>query len=111
VYALAAPGISFPVLGRPYRVDVEFPLSRSPLDGTQIVIPTSNTSAITAKPRPASPFVVQGVMKVRGGQFVSLSQTNNQGNPGTVIAQNPMIHKIGRPLYTSRGRSAPIARW
>lgn len=111
VYALAPGGIQWPEIGRPYRVDVEFPLSRSPLDGTQIVIPTSPTSAITAKPRPAGPFVVQGTMKLRGSSFVSLATTNNQGNPGSVLAQNAMTHKSGRPLYTSRGRSAPIARW
>jgi hypothetical protein len=110
-YTLANGGIAFPELNVPYRVNVEFPLQRSPLDGVQLVIPLTATTCITAKPRPASPFVVVGKMTLLGSQFINLATTNNAGNPGTVSPQNPMGHKAGRPLYTSRGRLPLTVRW
>lgn len=109
-FTLAAPGFSW-VAGVPVRVSVSFPLSKSPLDGTYLVVPIDNVLAITAKPMPASTFVVPGTMKIQAGTFVNLATTNGAGAPGTVEGENPMTRKRGRPLYVSRGRLPAKPVW
>ena len=108
-FTLAPGGINFPELYVPYKVNIEFPLQRSPLDGVQLVIPQSQTEVITAKPRPASPYIVNGKMTIASAQFVGLGAAG--AVTGLVNAQNPVGRKIGRPLYISRGRSAAVVRW
>lgn len=110
-YTLAAPGIDWGLMPGPTRVYVEFPLSKSPLDGPQIVIPMSNVQAITAEPRPAGPFVVKGLMRLKTYELARLDTTNNQGATGTVIGENPVSRKRGRPLWVNRGRRQVPNRW
>jgi hypothetical protein len=110
-YDLKAPGIPFPVMNKPYRVNVEFPLSRSPLDGSQLVIPTDAVTVKTASPRPAAPYTVDGTMTYKGSVFINLATTNPQGQTGTIRAQAPMSRKRGRPLLVSRGRQPVVRRW
>lgn len=109
-YTLTAPGMTW-TIGEPIRVSVEFPLSKSPLDGVQLVIPLTATTAVTAKPRPAGPFTVAGQMRIKDGTFVNLATLNTQGNTGTVEVTNPVSRKRGAPLYVSRGRQSPRNPW
>ncbi len=110
-YTLTAPGITWPATNVPSRVSVEFPLSRSPLDGVQLVIPISATSCYTAGPRPAAAWTVQGTMKLKGAQLISLATPNLSGQLGTITPENPMTRKRGRPLLVSRGRASVQVRW
>ncbi len=110
-YTLKAPGMTWPNNSKPVSVNVEFPLSRSPLDGRQLVIHNSATECYTASPRPAAPYTVQGFMSLRGKVLVSLATTNQQGQKGSITPQNPMSRKRGRPLLVSRGRLPVTRRW
>ena len=111
VYTLGA-AVTWQVpFGVPQKVSVEFPLSRSPLDGVQIVIPQTPTSCVTAKPRPAAPFTVQGQLHQFTQVFVHVGEQAPQGPLGTVVGQNPVGRKRGRPLLVGRGRSVNRARW
>jgi hypothetical protein len=100
------------VAGEPIRVSVEFPLSRSPLDGVQIVVPGSTPNTyITAKPRPAQGFIIEGTMRLLGSQFASVEVGPPLSLPGEIVGQNPVSRKRGRPLLVSRGRLPGTARW
>ncbi len=104
-------GIVAPSLVKPVRVSVEFPLSRSALDGSQLVLFSSNISCITAKPRPAKPFTVPGAMRVYTYDLVAPGTPNGQGGIGTIVGQNPVSRKRGRPLFVSRGRAPTKVVW
>jgi hypothetical protein len=113
-----ASGITWPELGVPTRVAVEFPIIRNPLDGVQIVIPNLTAlvgppglAPITAKPRPAEPFTVQGKMVYDTFKFVQWNIAGGQPIPGFVEPQNPMTRKRGRPLLASRGARPKTVRW
>lgn len=124
-YQLAAPdvgppptGITWPELDVPARVIVEFPLSRNPLDGVQLVVPnsagepgTAGLLPVTAKPRPAEPFTVQGKMIFETFKFVQWGISGGQPIPGFFEGQNPMSRKRGRPLLASRGARPRTVRW
>jgi hypothetical protein len=100
------------VIGKPIRISVEFPLQRSPLDGVQVVIPLTETTAITAKARPASPYAgVPGTLKTYQLQFVTIGTPPGGQVPGTIEPQNPVGRKRGRPLLVSRGRQPNQVRW
>ena len=109
-FALQAPGVTWPNSDDPVRVSIAFPF-KSPLDGTYLVQHTSSTSCTTVQPRPAAPFTLQGTIQLKGTNFISLATLNNLGLTGTVIAQNGMTRKSGRPYYASRGRLSPTVRW
>ncbi len=111
-------GITWPELGVPTRVSVEFPITRNPLDGVQIVIPNQEAgdvgvglTPVTAKPRPAEPFTVQGSMTFETFKFVQWGISGGQPVPGFVEGQNPMSRKRGRPLLASRGARPRTVRW
>ena len=110
-YSLAAPGITWDSYDSPVSVTVDFPLSKSPLDGTYLVWPITPTSFQTAQPRPAAPFTVPGNVWINSTFFIGLATLNNQGQPGTITGQNPVSRKRGRPLYSSLGRAARTVRW
>jgi len=97
--------------GEPVKIRVEFPTIRSALDGVQLVIPLTATTAITAKPRPSQPFTVPGKMVVFSKEFVSIAEPAGEAQSGTIEPQNPMSRKRGRPLLVSRGRLANQVRW
>lgn len=101
----------WPNTDKPVSVKVEFPLSKSPLDGTYLVIPTSSLSAYTAQPRPASPFTVGGTIRLTGSVLVTVKAASTGGTPGTIYAEVPMSRKRGRPLLVSRGRVQVRNRW
>ncbi len=109
-YTLGA-SITWPNNNKPVKVSVEFPTVRSPLDGVQLVIHTSDTVCYTAKPRPAAAFTVQGILNLKGASLIKLSTANQQGQMGSVTPMNPMSRKRGRPLLVSRGRLPVVVRW
>lgn len=111
-YTLKAPGFAnWPNgIDNPNKVRVEFPLSKSPLDGVQLVIPSSATEAMTAKPRPSALFTVVGKMQTFAPQLVTLASV--AGGPlGTILWQVGMSRKRGRPLLESRGRRPVRDLW
>lgn len=110
-YTIAAGGIVWPNLSKPVPVSVEFPLSRSPLDGRQLVIPLTATSIQTAQQRPAAPFTVPGKMVLKSPTFVSIGVAPPLNIPGSINAQNPMSRKRGRPLLVSVGKAPVQRRW
>lgn len=111
-YSLLAPGLVWPNgLGKPNKVGVEFPLSKSPLDGTQIVVPLSATSAVTAKPRPAKPFTIQGLMVLFEPTFKTVGTAGGGQALGTIKEQVGASRKRGRPLLESRGRQPVRPLW
>lgn len=110
-FTLAAPGITWDEYGVPKSITVDFPLTKSPLDGTYLVWPINPTTFITAQPRPAAPFSVPGNCWINSTEFVGLAVLNNQGQPGTITGQNPVSRKRGRPLYSSLGRQPRTVRW
>lgn len=99
------------VLNKPVRVSVDFPTQRSSLDGVQLVVFTSPTSATTTKPRPARPFSLQGVMTFYTYTILTLDTLNTFQQPGTFIGQRPVERKRGRPLFTKPGRLPVRIRW
>ena len=103
--------MTWPNTDKPIRVSVEFPLSKSPLDGVQLVIPTGALTCYTAQPRPAAPWTVKGTMRLLGANLIKLSTLNTLGVAGTITPQVPMSRKRGRPLLVSRGRVAVKNRW
>lgn len=109
-YTLGA-AATWPDGNKPFPVFVEFPLSRSALDGPQLVTKINATSCVTAQPRPAKPFTVQGLLRIVPTNFINLATTNTTGSPGTVEPQNPMERKRGRPLLAARGRRAVQIRF
>lgn len=110
-YTLEAPGLNWPNTDKPVAVSVEFPLSRSPLDGRQLITHTNATTATTAKPRPAQPFTTPGVMTIHTPQLIKLNTPAGNTLTGNIIPQNPVSRKRGRPLLVSRGRAPVISRW
>lgn len=103
-------GLSLPAVGTPILVTVDFPLSKSPLDGTYLVVPTADNVVITAQPRPASPFILPGKMRTKGATLVTLAPVSG-GAAGTVVAQDPVTRKRGRPLLVSRGKTPVRDLW
>lgn len=103
--------IDWPDVSGPVKVSIEFPLSRSPLDGVQLVIPLGPTSFKTASPRPARPFTVEGTLKIADIGFVNLTTPNTLGLPGSINGEVPMSRKRGRPLLVARGRQPVQVRW
>jgi hypothetical protein len=111
-YVLKAPGLVWPNGDdRPNKVAVEFPLARSPLDGVQIVVPADATHATTAKPRPAQPFTISGIMVLFAPTFKTIGVGSGQQLPGTITAQIGVSRKRGLPLLSSRGRLPVKVRW
>lgn len=111
-YVLLAPGLVWPNgVGKPNKVAVEFPLSKSPLDGTQIVVPLTATTAVTAKPRPAQPFTIQGLMVLFQPQFKTIGAGGVAQALGTIKEQVGVSRKRGRPLLVSRGRQPVRPLW
>lgn len=110
-YTLDDAGLAWPLGDLTVKVGVEFPLSRSPLDGIQIVVPDGPTVAVTAKPRPAKPFTNKGRMKLFQEVFVSVGSVPPANTAGTIEAQVGVSRKRGRPLLAPRGRSAVQPRW
>lgn len=106
-----SPAMSWPITSKPVMVSVEFPTSRSPLDGRQLVISETPTTCSTAKPRPAGAFTVQGVMTLKGKQLIKINAPSPTGTTGSILAQNPVSRKRGRPLLVSRGRAPVVVRW
>ncbi len=109
-YSFGGGGFTWDVLHKPKKISIEFPLSRSPLDGVQIVVPDSATVAVTAKPRPAKPYTIDGIARRYDYIFVGLGPVGD-GSAGSVVPQNPVSRKRGRPLLVSVGRSPNQARW
>lgn len=107
---LGGAGIVWPDGNPPTRVSVEFPLRRHPLDGSYLVVPDGPNGCITAAPRPAPPFQVDGDLKIYGYNLVRLD-TLHQQKVGTVTGQNPVSRKRGAPLLVSRGRAPVQVRW
>ena len=102
-YTLAN-AITWPNTDKPIRVSVEFPLSKSPLDGVQLVIPTGALTCYTASPRPAAPFTVKGLLRLTGANLIKLNTPSGAVLQGFVVPDVPMSRKRGRPLLVSRGR-------
>lgn len=98
-------GWTWPVGRPPTTVSVEFPLSRSPLDGMQVVVPTGNFECKTAGPRPAYPYTIDGKIRRYRYELKTVGLVNQQGAFGTVEGQNPVGRKRGRPLLTRPGRA------
>lgn len=110
-YTLDGDGIIDTPLGQPIPVNVEFPLSRSPLDGPQLVVFQDPNTCVTAGPRPAKPFTIAGQMKTFVTEFVDIGVLNAQGNPGNIFEERPVGRKRGRPLLESPGRVRRANRW
>lgn len=109
-YTLDA-AVTWPTTNKPVQVSVEFPLSRSPLDGVQLVIPDGPLGCYTATPRPAAPWTVKGELRLTTTAFVSLGTASPTASKGTINAENPVSRKRGRPLLVSRGRVAVRNRY
>lgn len=99
------------VLNKPVRVAVDFPTGHSALDGVQLVVFTSPTSATTAKPRPARPFSLQGVMTFYTYTVLDIGTLNVLQQPGTFVGQRPVERKRGRPIFSKPGRLPARIRW
>lgn len=70
--------------------------TRSRLNGTQIVIPQSANSCLTAKPLSVGPFATAGTLRTLDYALVRFTQ----GEAIRIVSR-----KAGRPLFTSRGRA------
>lgn len=106
-YTLSAALFAAPFPGKPVKVSVDFPGIKSPLDGPQVVIPLTATTAITAKPRPANVFVLPGRMRLYVPSFVGLATPAGDVPTGSVNVLKITGRKRGRPLLVSPGR-APV---
>jgi len=109
-FTLKAPGATWPNNNKPVQVAIEFPLSRSPLDGVQLVTHTSATTCTTAKPRPAQPFTTPGSLTQRTYKFIDLGTVTGT-TTSAIEGQNPVSRKRGRPLLVSVGRAPVRTRW
>jgi hypothetical protein len=110
-YVFGGGGFAWPSLTKPVRLTVEFPLSKSPLDGVQLVLAADATHATTAKPRPAAPFTIAGLARLQSRGFVTVGAPDANTPAGTIQAQDPVSRKRGRPLLVSRGRVATRDLW
>jgi len=103
--------LTWPNNNKPVLVSVEFPTQRNPLDGVQLVIHTGALTCYTAHPRPARAFTVQGSMRLKGANLITIGAGPSQGPSGNIVPQNPVSRKRGRPLLVSRGRVPVTVRW
>lgn len=113
-FALAAPGMTWPVgAGKRVAVRIKLP-GKNPLDGNQVVVVTNATSCFTAKGIGVAPFIVGeiGTMELLGPVFHGVgTSAPGQIPSGDIFAQRIVSHKTGRPTYASRGRLGERVLW
>ena len=110
-YVLGGAGITPPNFTDPVRVGVEFPTTRSALDGIQLVVFDDATHCKTAKFKPSRPFLIKGKMKTYTYGLLHAGSGGTGQPTGTITGQNPVDRKRGRPLFVSRGRLANRVVW
>jgi len=102
--------VPWDAINRKQRVSIEFSEQRSPLDGVQLVVPSTARFAKTLKPRPAFPFVQPGVMRLLEPTFIGL-KPNSIGPTGTIDPHKPVERKRGKSLLEPRARRPVLIRY
>lgn len=105
-FTVQAPGITWPNNTDAVSLNIDVPLTRSPLDGKHLVSHSSATTFTTLKPIGVRPYPPGQLIQVwiDTDEFVSLAPIPPSNAPGRIDGQNAVTRKRGRPTYASRGR-------
>lgn len=109
-FTLGGAGLTWPV---PFGVQTPVYISlpgKNPMDGRMMVIPSTATACITAKPFGVQPFIGIGRMVQKTVAFISAGSVPGP-TAGQIHPQRMVTHKTGRPTYASRGRRSAPSHW